>query len=214
MEECVRRGLPKEKLHPFGIPFSPKILAPYSQIEAKKLLNLDENKKVILLIGGSMGAGKLVALTKSFSKEERINDFQVIVICGNNEKIYNKLVKKYKDNHAFVIMGHTNQMPILMKASDIVYTKPGGLTSTETVASRKPMIITYPIPGCENANRDFFVSHNMALSANTPDELVKVGIDLLHDDRKIEAIKDSQRINMDENATVNIANFILNYLEK
>ena len=47
-------------------------------------------------------------------------------------------------------MGHTNQMPILMKASDIVYTKPGGLTSTETVASRKPMIITYPIPGCEN----------------------------------------------------------------
>ena len=88
-----------------------------------------------------MGAGKLVALTKSFSKEERINDFQVIVICGNNEKIYNKLVKKYKDNHAFVIMGHTNQMPILMKASDIVYTKPGGLTSTETVASRKPMII-------------------------------------------------------------------------
>lgn len=161
-----------------------------------------------------MGAGKLVALTKSFSKEERINDFQVIVICGNNEKIYNKLVKKYKDNHAFVIMGHTNQMPILMKASDIVYTKPGGLTSTETVASRKPMIITYPIPGCENANRDFFVSHNMALSANTPDELVKVGIDLLDDDRKIEAIKDSQRINIDENATVNIANFILNYLEK
>ena len=68
-----------------------KILAPYSQIEAKKLLNLDENKKVILLIGGSMGAGKLVALTKSFSKEERINDFQVIVICGNNEKIYNKI---------------------------------------------------------------------------------------------------------------------------
>lgn len=214
MDECVRRGLPKEKLHPFGIPFSPKILAPYSQIEAKKLLNLDENKKVILLIGGSMGAGKLVALTKSFSKEERINDFQVIVICGNNEKIYNKLVKKYKDNHAFVIMGHTNQMPILMRASDIVYTKPGGLTSTETVASRKPMIITYPIPGCENANRDFFVSHNMALSANTPDELVKVGIDLLDDDRKIEAIKDSQRINIDENATVNIANFILNYLEK
>ena len=208
-DECVERGLPREKLHPFGIPFSPRILSSLTKEEACEKLGLDKDKKTILLIGGSMGAGKLTALTKAFNKSDELNKLQIVVICGNNQKIYNQQIKKYKDNKAFVVIGHTTDMPLYMKASDIVYTKPGGLTSTETVASRTPMIITYPIPGCETANKDFFLKLHMAKSAKKPKDLVKVGLDLLNNEQELQEIKKAQEENIDEHATEKIAKFIL-----
>lgn len=208
-EQCVQRGLPSEKIHSFGIPFSPSILSSETKEEARNLLNLEQSKKVFLLIGGSMGAGKLISLTKAFEKADDIFKLQIVVICGNNEKIYQKLQKKYGNHPSFIILGHTNQMPLYMKASDIVYTKPGGLTSTETVASRTPMVITYPIPGCETANKEFFIHLNMAVSANSPEELVRIGITLLNDEAKLNQMKLAQETNISLETTKKIAEFIV-----
>lgn len=209
IEQCIQRGLPSEKIYPFGIPFSPSILSKETEQEARKILGLKLDKKICLLIGGSMGAGKLIALTKAFEKSKEISHLQVVAICGNNEKIYQKLQRRYADHPSFIILGHTNQMPLYMKAADIVYTKPGGLTSTETVASRTPMVITYPIPGCETANKEFFIQLNMAISANSPKELVDTGIDLLHDEAKLNQIRLAQEENVSLDTTKKIAEFII-----
>jgi len=212
IDECVKRGLPKERLHPFGIPFSPRILLDISKEEAKRELLLDTSKKTILLIGGSMGAGKLSKLTKAFACSPRINELQIVVICGNNESVYKKNLKKYGNNKSFKIITTTNQMPIFMKAADVVYTKPGGLTSTETAASRSLMVITYPIPGCEDANKEFFVKLNMATTKKTPNDLVKVGLDLLDNEELARKMISSQEENIDHDATRKIAEFIINRL--
>ena len=105
-----------------------------SKEEVREKLQLKLNKKIALLLGGSMGAGKLIQLVKNFNKIKDKNYLQIVVICGNNKRIYHKLLKLYGKNEMFVILGHTNQMDLYLKACDIVYTKPGGLTASVDVS--------------------------------------------------------------------------------
>lgn len=214
IEECIARGLPKEKLHPFGIPFSPVFLNFTSKNEAKKKLSLDTNKKSILIMGGSMGAGSIVKLVQSFAKSEYLNQVQIQIVCGSNKKVYNTLMKKYQNHPAFKIIGYTNQIPLLMNAADLIYTKPGGLTSTESAASRTALILTDPIPGCENANLDFFVHRKMASTAKSPKQLVQIGLYLLNNPKQEKAMIDAQKENIDVKITERIAQYILNEIQQ
>lgn len=213
VNECVERGLPADKLHPLGIPYSPKICQSSYSDTYDDLFSYN-HKKTILLIGGSMGAGNLVKLTKAFAKYQLIDKLKIVVICGNNQKVFNKLTKKYSTHPSFKIIGQTNEMPTLMKEADIIYTKPGGLTSTEAAASRTALVLTYEIPGCETSNKKFFIEHGMAVSENKPHKLVKVGLDLANDFLKCEKMIEEQTKNIDKDATLKIASFIINTLNK
>lgn len=214
VEECAKNGLKKEKLHPFGIPYSPRILLDVTKERAKETLSLDQSKKTVLLIGGSMGAGNLLSLTDAFASDERTSATQTVIICGNNRALRYKILKKYRHDKRFKILGHTDKMPLYMKAADVIYTKPGGLTSTETAASRTPLVITYPIPGCETANKEFFLERGMAVSANKPAELVNAGFELISSPEKTAAMINAQKENVSEKATENAVNFILSLIEK
>ncbi len=208
-DEIVKRGLPFEKLHPYGIPYSPRINVELDNESAKLDLGLPTNRKVVLLIGGSMGAGNLTKLTNAFAKCQMIDQLCIVVITGNNEKVFNKLQKKYLDHPSFKILGHTTNMPTYMKAADIIYTKPGGLTSTEAAASRTPLVLTYQIPGCETANKMFFINHGMAISGDNPNDMVKQGCDLINNENACEEMVRAQIDNVDEQATFRIAEFII-----
>ena len=71
-------------------------------------------------------------------------------------------------------------MPVYLRACDIIYTKPGGLTSTEAAVTEIPIVHTKPIPGCETKNRSFFVKKGMSVTAYTEYGLVRKGMQLLH----------------------------------
>ncbi|MCM1259416.1 MAG: glycosyltransferase [Staphylococcus sp.] len=213
-EECIARGMDKEKLHPFGIPFSPKILTPFTKKEAREKLHLPLDQSVALLVGGSMGAGNLTKLVKTFSKHPQASHIQLVVICGNNQKVYRKLSKICLEDSRFVLLKHTNEMPLYMKAADIIYTKPGGLTTTEAAASRIPLVHTFPIPGCENANLAFFNALGMSVSASHAQGLVDAGLLLLESEIEMEKMKKAQEINVSSKTTLNAAEFILSMAQK
>lgn len=214
MSDFTKRGMPIDKLYPLGIPFTPKILNPISKEEAREKLQLKLNKKIALLLGGSMGAGKLIQLVKNFNKIKDKNYLQIVVICGNNKRIYHKLLKLYGKNEMFVILGHTNQMDLYLKACDIVYTKPGGLTSTEAAASRLPLVHTFPIPGCETANKNFFHHLGMSISAPNAKELTERGLKLLNSENDMEKMKKAQEKNVSLDATEKIAQLIIDKVQK
>lgn len=71
-----------------------------------------------------------------------------------------------------VSLGYTDRLGLLMDASDIIVTKPGGLTSSEALAKGLPMVVVNPIPGQEERNRDFLLNSGVAV---IPDEAVTVG---------------------------------------
>ena len=79
------------------------------------------------------------------------------------------------------MLGFTDQMPLYLSACDVVFTKPGGLTSTEAAVIGVPIIHTAPIPGCETINRRFFMRAGMSWSAATLKGQVSKGIRLMND---------------------------------
>src|SRR5687767_597674 len=62
-------------------------------------------------------------------------------------------------------------MQELMAISDLVITKPGGLTSSEALALGKPLFILNPIPGQEAANSDFLLERGAAAKVNRVEDL-------------------------------------------
>lgn len=91
------------------------------------------------MLGGEQGIGK----DKIFNMLKAIiNNFpalQIIAISGKNAKIkkhFDALVEKTNSDDTVKILQYTNKVPELMSVSDLVITKPGGLTTTESLASR------------------------------------------------------------------------------
>jgi processive 1,2-diacylglycerol beta-glucosyltransferase len=64
------------------------------------------------------------------------------------------------------VLGFSENMHELMAAADLILTKPGGLTSSEALASGRPMLILNPIPGQESANSDFLLENGAAAKLN------------------------------------------------
>ena len=68
------------------------------------------------------------------------------------------------------IFGFVNNIHELMDASDIVISKPGGLTASEVLAKAKPMIIIDPIPGQEQRNCEYLLEAGAAVRLYEPED--------------------------------------------
>lgn len=76
-----------------------------------------------------------------------------------------------------------------MQASDIIITKPGGLTVTEALACNIPMAVFDAIPGQEEENAEFLLKHNMAVRIKDGQSCRQSIIELLNDEDKLEGMK-------------------------
>ncbi len=156
--QMTKRGIPKEKLLPFGIPVHPKFSKKISKQEARIQLGI-ENKDTIFVIAGSMGFGDVVKHIKNLDKSD--HDFQIICVCGNNSKLKENL-ERVKMKKTLIVYGFVNNVDIIMDASDCIVTKPGGLTTSEALAKGMHLILIDPIPGQEDRNSEFLLNIGVA----------------------------------------------------
>lgn len=166
-QEFVKRGIPAEKLQPFGIPARCAFSAPVSRADARKELGLSPDKFYLLVSGGSIGAGnlkKVIHILCSYLQKQ--GKMECIVICGNNARLYQKLRGTALKYPQLRVIASTSQMDLYLKACNIYLTKPGGLSSTEAAIAEIPCIHITPIPGCETQNRSYFAKRHMSIPLN------------------------------------------------
>ena len=113
---------------------------------------------LIHILTGSMGYGNIEKLTDTLLNSADENT-EIVILGGNNEKLKGRLRCKYSADFVKVI-DFTDKVDVYMDACDIIFTKPGGLTSTEAAVKNIPIIHTDPIPG---------LSLIHILSATSPD---------------------------------------------
>ena len=162
MGEYVLRGMKKERLCPLGIPISTRFSALPSKEEARRELGLPQKATLHLVMGGSMGAGDIQRLTEGILRTRPVREHAVI-ICGNNRALKAELDARYTEVLRVHTVGFTGKVFLYMAACDLLYTKPGGLSSSEAIAARIPMIYSKPIPGCESDNYAFFTKRLCAM---------------------------------------------------
>lgn len=142
-----------------GIPISKKYCTPVLKKTSRERLGLDQTKKTVLVTGGGIGAGPVAAIVSSLAKEK---DIQTVVICGSNASLYKKLLSKYGGKSNVRVMSFVDNMPEYYSASDLALMKPGGLSLSEALSSKLPLLLMEPIPGQEQLNMDLLCSNNAA----------------------------------------------------
>ena len=208
LEEYVGRGIPKEKLLAYGIPVRQEFSKPRNSTEARKRCKLPEDCHVFLIMSGSMGFGKIQLfvgkLRRSISKKEYI-----VVVCGTNKKLYRILKAEFGRHKNVKILGYTNHIASYMDASDVLFTKPGGLTSTEAAVKGIPIIHTEPIPGCETKNRDFFEAKHMSVASSDFGKQIREGFRILHSTELQETMRQAQSQTIPKYAAEDIYQLLL-----
>ena len=164
----VARGAVPEDVVVTGIPISPRFSAPMDTKAVRKSLGLRDDAPVLLVPSGGFGMGPLGAILAQLDKLER--PFQTVVVTGRNEELRRDLAAQDR-KHPTHVLGFVTNMHELMAVSDLIITKPGGLTSSEALAMGKPLFILNPIPGQEAANSDFLLEHGAAAKANRVEDL-------------------------------------------
>ena len=209
--EYIKRNLPGDKIYSYGIPVDGSFSTEKHGPEAKKKLGFDPDKPLYLIMGGSMGFGRIPLFTKLLYKYA--GDCQIAVICGSNAAMKEKLDKMFANNKDIRIIGFTKAVADYMAACDVVYTKPGGLSSTEALVSRVPTIHTAPIPGCETRNYRFFGKQSISLHASNMVTQILYGKMLVENKENRRKMLDSQQENAKPDAASNIVKLAEKMLE-
>ena len=197
-ERFITKGIDKDKLLPFGIPISSQYIK-----NAKYLKNT--NRKNILIMLGSMGFGNVDKILNDLIKIKKVS---ITVVCGSNENLYKKL-QKYSGKNCKII-GFTNTINDLIKSSDIVISKPGGLSITEIASFRKAVILAFPIPGVETSNTEYFNNHGLGFVASNNKEIIEYTKILLKNEKVCKAMIENQEKYISINSAKDLVCFINN----
>ena len=211
-EDFENKGIPEKKLLPFGIPTAKAYREMYDKNEFKEKLKFDVNKKYVLILTGSMGFGNITDMIKKLHEDMKQVNF--IVSCGHNEDLFNTLKEEYKNTKNVIILPYTDKISYYMKASDIILSKPGGLTTTEIATLRKPFIHTMPIPGCENYNANFFDKRKMAIKCDTIEEVVENTKKLLKNETLQNQMIENQEKYIRKDTCDKIADIVIREMQK
>ena len=156
------------------------------------------------------GKDKIFAMLKSII--ENFSTLQIIAIAGKNKKMkdnFDILVSQTHSDEFVKVLEYTNKVPELMSVSDLVITKPGGLTTTESLASGLPIIVINPIPGQEVENAEFLEEKGVAIWIKKHDNIEEELYKILNSPLKLQSMKTNARLLAKKNSTKDICEILL-----
>lgn len=210
--DLVDKDIEESKIFDTGIPVSIRFSKNYDKYEICKTLDLDPNKKTILFFGGGeFGLGKNRTLKVLKTLIQNINGYQIVAISGRNKKMkknFEELVLP-ENKESIKIYEFTNHVPEIMNIASFVVTKPGGLTSSESLASCLPMIIINPLPGHEEANASYLESSGSAIWLKNMDDIEETISNIMNSPNKLEDMKNFAKKISKKNSTKEICKILL-----
>ena len=163
-------GMPADRIVVSGIPVLEAFTAEGFRETLKATYGFEADLPLVLLSAGAFGvmsAGDIVKILDQIKTRCRI-----VVVCGRNEKLKADLDSAVADRKTpgagglFTIVGYTDAMHDYLRMADAFIGKPGGLTTSECLASGVPMVIWDPIPGQEVYNSYHILENGAGVMPN------------------------------------------------
>ena len=153
--ELAAQSRPNQEIFAAGIPIG---------AEFSNLKSVEHVTPTVLIMGGGLGLGSIEETLQDLNNVEL--PLKIIVVAGQNQNLLSRLKSLQKKfRHETEFWGYVENIGELMAAADLLITKPGALTMTESFAAGLPMILHAPIPGPEAKNALYAVTNGAALSA-------------------------------------------------
>ncbi len=211
-ERFIAKGVAADSIKIYGIPIKEKFSIQLDKKPIAEQLGLDLTIPTILIMGGGQGLGPIKSVVKSLMKIEM--PMQMIVLTGVNKKLCkwldNKAHKKNKYNKKVIFYEYANNVDELMEVSTLIVTKPGGMTTSESLAKGLPMVIVNPLPGQEMRNTDYLLKKNIAIRIDKNSDIGEEIELLLRSPERLSEMSKAAFENAHPHSALDIANLILN----
>ena len=215
-KQLHNKGIPNEKIYATGIPLSNKFLLKYDKAKTLQNFGLSPNRKTVLFFGGGeFGLGKTQTFNIFKSFVECHQNIQIVAIAGKNQKMkksFEHLINELDKQEYIKVLEYTDKIPELMSISDLVVTKPGGLTTTESLASGLPIVVINPIPGQEEENAAYLEKNKVAIWIKKDDNVEEILKNLFSNPDKMQEMKIRARLISKKNSTKDICKILLENL--
>jgi len=160
-------GIEPSRISVTGIPLRPTFgRVTSSAREMREHLGLDPAHPTVLFMGGGDGAGRLAEVVGACDAVVRSRGKEVtrfVVICGRNEPL-RAAFEAREWRGPTTILGQVANVHEWMTASDVVVTKPGSLTVSESLAIGRPLLLGPPLPGQEEGNIPFVCDNGAGMA--------------------------------------------------
>jgi processive 1,2-diacylglycerol beta-glucosyltransferase len=158
-------GVPAQDITVTGIPIHPVFAQPKDRGECLARLGLQGDRPIVLQLSGGFGVGPIARLYQALLEVSQ--PLQVVTVAGRNEAVKASLEAiTPPPRHRTRILGFTDQIDEWMGVADLIVSKPGGLTTSESLARGAVLVIVNPIPGQESRNSDYLLENGAAIKAN------------------------------------------------
>lgn len=168
-ELSIKYKVKEDRINSLGIPIYNSFYTPPDIDEINKSIGFSKKIPTILIMAGSFGVTDILEIYENLIDLK--TKYQIIVITGKNKRLYKafkenikeslKIGNPYKPTKLFYFI---NNVQDYMHISDLIITKPGGLTVSESLATGLPLAIFNAIPGQEEDNAEYLTSHGMAIA--------------------------------------------------
>ncbi|CAL9127312.1 unnamed protein product [Musa textilis] len=181
--EVTKRAL-KARLQPsqikvYGLPVRPSFVKPVPpKVELRRESGMDENLPAVLLMGGGEGMGPIEATARALGDtlyNENLGEpiGQILVICGRNKKLANRL-QLIDWKIPVQVKGFVTKMEECMGACDCIITKAGPGTIAEAMIRGLPIILNDYIAGQEAGNVPYVVDNGCGKFSKSPKEIANI----------------------------------------
>ncbi len=212
-EDLQKKRISREKVGVEGIPIDPKFNKNRPKEELKKKLGLNDGLSTILILSGGFGVGPIEEVVLSFKEARR--SLQLIVVAGKDETLREELERiKGELGIKVRIFGYIENMDEIMEVSDLVITKPGGLSVAEALAKRLPLILLDPIKGQEVKNFKHLIKMGVGIHAKKIEETPKIVTHLLNNPARLDLMKSRIEELSRPNSAIEIARLLLDLVKE
>ncbi len=163
--ELEALGVPRDKIEATGIPIQPD-LDKRDSAACRKSLGIPDGERVVLILSGGIGVGRIEQVVRELARRKTA---ALVLVSGGNDGRKRARLNEIAAGLPIPVraFGFVDNIEEYLASADVLVTKPGGLTVSEALARRLPMVLIDPIPGQEEANARCLVSRGAALRADS-----------------------------------------------
>lgn len=203
-------GVPKDKIHCLGFALRQDFYKRYDKQKLRKKLKIRDNNKLIFYFNGAWGVGKLANKVREIDK--LLRGVSIIVNCGRNKRLQDKL-KKEKYKNQIIVQGFVDNVAELLQCSDLIISKAGGASIMEVVTSKTPVVVTEVMPGQEEPNARFIESKGFGYVEKDPEKLAQI-VKYILESGDIERLKRNlKNYKLNDGADKKVAKYIVGLIK-
>lgn len=188
---ALKYGMHPNRVHITGIPVHPHIARENrTKAEIRKELGWDPQLTTFLAVGSR----RVEKLTDTLNVLNHYGQpLQIAAVAGNDKELFARLeeIEWHIPVHLYEF---TDQIPAMLKASDVMICKAGGLITTEALASGLPIILIEYIAGQETGNMQYVVNNQAGVLVRKPMETLElIAHWMMNDGEKLQSIAENAK---------------------